>query len=182
VATNIECGKNPRGVPLVPLQRSAGDEAAQIVEHEIAAEGELAIDNLEAVRRAGEGREVVAGEILEAGRRQVAAVRGVDASVDSALNALTRVGLEEFADIVVRQLSQGQKRRVALARLCGATPARLWILDEPFNALDARTVESLYLLIEAQLASGGIVVLTAHQKVDLPAAARRLDLLGRAFA
>jgi len=111
-----------------------------------------------------------------------AALRGSDASTESALAALIRLGLEDFADVLARQLSHGQKRRVALARLCGAARARLWILDEPFNALDARAVGSLYALIEEQLAAGGIVVLTAHQKVDLPADALRLDLLSRAFA
>lgn len=114
--------------------------------------------------------------------RLEAAVRGNDLSVDAARHALARVGLEDFDDMVVRQLSQGQKRRVALARLCGAAPARLWILDEPFNALDARAVDSVYALIEHHLAAGGIVVLTAHQKIDLPASARRLDLLGWALA
>jgi len=95
---------------------------------------------------------------------------------------VARMGLDDVAEVFVRQLSQGQKRRVALARLCGATPARIWILDEPFNALDASAVESLYALIAAQLAAGGIVVLTAHQKVELPAAAQRLELAGLASA
>jgi len=107
-----------------------------------------------------------------------AAVRGADAGTDAALGAVARMGLDDVAEVFVRQLSQGQKRRVALARLCGAMPARIWILDEPFNALDAGAVESLYALIAAQLAAGGIVVLTAHQKVELPAGAQRLELAG----
>ncbi|HXY21439.1 MAG TPA: cytochrome c biogenesis heme-transporting ATPase CcmA [Burkholderiaceae bacterium] len=114
--------------------------------------------------------------------RLEAAVRGVDVSVDVAREALARLGLEEFDEVLVRHLSQGQKRRVALARLCGAVPTRLWILDEPFNALDSRAVETVYALLEAHLATGGIAVLTAHQKVDLPASAQRLDLLGWALA
>jgi heme exporter protein A len=111
-----------------------------------------------------------------------AAVRGGAVGAEAALGALARLGLEDFADVPARQLSQGQKRRVALARLCGAPRARLWILDEPFNALDARAIDALYFLIEEQLAAGGIVVLTAHQKVDLPTAAMRLDLLSGTFA
>jgi len=114
--------------------------------------------------------------------RLEAAVRGVDVSIDVAREALARLGLEEFDEVLVRHLSQGQKRRVALARLCSAVPTRLWILDEPFNALDSRAVETLYALLEAHLATGGIAVLTAHQKVDLPSSAQRLDLLGWALA
>src|SRR5271165_4416285 len=105
-----------------------------------------------------------------------AALRGRDASSGAALDALARVGLDEHADVPVRHLSQGQKRRVALARLCGPVAAPLWILDEPFNALDAGAVTTLYGLIAGQLAAGGMVVLTAHQSVQLPAGARRLEL------
>jgi len=111
-----------------------------------------------------------------------AAVRGGAAGVDAALAALASLGLEDFAEVPARQLSQGQKRRVALARLCAAPRARLWILDEPFNALDTRAIDALYFLIEEQLAGGGIVVLTAHQQVNLPAAALRLELLSGTFA
>jgi len=105
-----------------------------------------------------------------------AALRGADAGEASAMRALRRFGLEDFADVFVRHLSQGQKRRVALARLCGASRAPLWILDEPFNALDVGAVDGLYALIDEQLAGGGMVVLTAHQAIRLPEGARRLDL------
>ena len=111
-----------------------------------------------------------------------AALRGADAGAAAALAALRRLGLEEFADVFVRHLSQGQKRRVALARLCGTVRAPLWILDEPFNALDASAVAGLYALIDEQLAAGGMVVLTAHQAIRLPPQARRLDLNAQAPA
>jgi heme exporter protein A len=109
-----------------------------------------------------------------------AALRGADASGAAGRAALDRVGLGDYADVVVRHLSQGQKRRVALARLCTAAPPPLWILDEPFNALDAGAVATLYALIDRQLAGGGMVVLTAHQSIQLPAGARRLELHGNA--
>jgi len=80
----------------------------------------------------------------------------------------------------VRALSQGQRRRVALARLAGAAGARLWILDEPFTALDARGIEVLRELVAGQLRRGGSVVLTTHQDVPLPGAVRRLDLAATA--
>jgi heme exporter protein A len=105
-----------------------------------------------------------------------AAVRGADASAGSALAALRGVGLEEAADIPVRHLSQGQKRRVALARLCGPASLALWILDEPFNALDAGAVATLGAIIDRHLAARGSVVLTAHQSVRLPAGAQRIEL------
>lgn len=105
-----------------------------------------------------------------------AALRGADAGAPAALDALRQLRLEEYAEVYVRHLSQGQKRRAALARLCSATPACLWILDEPFNALDADSATVLRALLEARLAAGGIVVLTAHQPVELPAGSRRLQL------
>jgi heme exporter protein A len=114
--------------------------------------------------------------------RLAAAVRGADAGAGAALRALAKVGLEPFAGVLARHLSQGQKRRVALARLCGPARARLWILDEPFNALDAGSVAALNGLVEEQLAQGGIVVLTAHQQIELPAVAQRLELIVEALA
>jgi heme exporter protein A len=106
------------------------------------------------------------------------AVRGSGQGQDAAREALRAMGLEDYAQLLARHLSQGQKRRVALARLCTRPAAPLWILDEPFNALDAGSVAGLRALIEARLAAGGIVVLTAHQPVELPAGARRLELAG----
>lgn len=111
-----------------------------------------------------------------------AAVRGAEASRASALAALRELALEDYADAGARQLSQGQKRRVALTRLCAAPPAALWILDEPFTALDAASVAALRARIEARLAEGGIVVLTTHQAVELPRQVRRLALDGGAAA
>ncbi len=110
------------------------------------------------------------------------AVRGADASAEAAREALRQMQLEDYADVFVRHLSQGQRRRVALTRLCCAPAAALWILDEPFNALDVGSVAALRALIETRLAGGGIVVLTAHQQIELPVAARRLDLVSEVTA
>ena len=63
-------------------------------------------------------------------------------------------------------LSQGQKRRVALARLL-IDDSPLWILDEPFTALDVAAVEMLQQVIADRVADGGMVVLTTHQEVGL---------------
>ena len=84
-----------------------------------------------------------------------------------AATALQHCGVGRQAKLQTRLLSQGQRRRVALARLvlCHATP--LWVLDEPFNALDRLATDWLCTLITAHLARGGMVVLTSHQQIGL---------------
>ena len=81
--------------------------------------------------------------------------------------ALQQAGLAGRERMPARQLSQGQRRRVALARLVLATGVPLWVLDEPFNALDSSATGWLCGLIAAQLARGGVVVLTSHQSLPL---------------
>lgn len=83
------------------------------------------------------------------------------------LAALYRMGLQGREDLPVRVLSAGQKRRVALARLL-CSKARLWILDEPFTALDVKAVELLSQLIAEHVQSGAMAVLTSHQSMPLP--------------
>lgn len=104
-----------------------------------------------------------------------AAIAGLDAGVAAARRALAAVGLAAFEGSPARFLSQGQRRRVALARLHLSTEVPLWILDEPFTALDARGIEGLSALAEGHLAAGRMVVLTTHQ--DVPIAARRVERL-----
>jgi heme exporter protein A len=67
----------------------------------------------------------------------------------------------------VRTLSQGQKQRVALARLWLDQMRPLWLLDEPFNALDQEANENLQRQIRMHLARGGMVALSSHQALDL---------------
>jgi heme exporter protein A len=83
--------------------------------------------------------------------------------------------LEERRDQPVRALSQGLRRRVALARLPLASDTGCWLLDEPHDALDAESSATLDTLLHAHLARGGAVVLTHHGEVRLDAA--RLDTL-----
>lgn len=95
----------------------------------------------------------------------------------AAFEALASFGLAACAHLPVRALSQGQKRRSALARLALATAAPLWILDEPFSALDAGAVSHLELLIGAHLARGGGVIFTTHQDAGIAARVTlRVDL------
>jgi heme exporter protein A len=80
--------------------------------------------------------------------------------------ALAKVGLAERGDVPVRALSAGQRQRVALARLW-ASPARLWILDEPFTALDVAGVALAQDLLNEHSARGGLAVLTSHQAIEI---------------
>lgn len=90
---------------------------------------------------------------------------------NEACAALARVGLAEAVDLPTRVLSQGQRKRVALARLhlglSMKTP--LWILDEPFTALDQHAITELYRTLNLHLAQGGMVIYTTHQRIDLNA-------------
>ena len=81
--------------------------------------------------------------------------------------ALADAGLKGRERLPARVLSQGQRRRVALARLVLASERALWVLDEPFNALDTAATGWLAGLVQARLAGGGIVVLTSHQAVPV---------------
>lgn len=82
-------------------------------------------------------------------------------------DALAAVGLYGYEDTPCYQLSAGQLRRVALARL-HLSRARIWILDEPFTAIDKLGVSQLEALIARQCAQGGLVILTSHQDLTLP--------------
>ncbi|HEX7811073.1 MAG TPA: cytochrome c biogenesis heme-transporting ATPase CcmA [Burkholderiales bacterium] len=103
--------------------------------------------------------------------KQALALAGIDATLEAIRDSLQREGLGAAAELPVKVLSQGQKRRAALARLgfCAGKP--LWVLDEPFAALDAAAVIRLAATIAGQLRRGGMVLLTTHQEVALPGAA-----------
>lgn len=90
--------------------------------------------------------------------------------------ALEAVGLHGFEDVACHTLSAGQQRRVALARLYLDSP-RLWILDEPFTALDKQGVAQLERHLAQHCEAGGAVVLTTHHSLGhRPAGYRELDL------
>jgi len=81
--------------------------------------------------------------------------------------ALADVALGDLADVPVRLLSAGQRRRAALARVV-ASGAALWLLDEPGNALDAAALDRLATLVSRHRAGGGIVVAATHQPLAWP--------------
>lgn len=85
-------------------------------------------------------------------------------SEDALWNVLEKVGLLGREDLPAAQLSAGQQRRIALARLW-LSYAPLWILDEPFTAIDKKGVEILTALFDEHAKQGGIVLITSHQDV-----------------
>jgi len=95
-----------------------------------------------------------------------AGLDGVELPRAQAVSALRRFGLKGREELPVRFLSAGQKRRVLLARLV-TRKAKLWILDEPFTALDTQAVNLLSAVIGEHLAQGGLAVITSHQAVPI---------------
>lgn len=87
------------------------------------------------------------------------------ADADAIYLALENVGLLGYEDVTVAQMSAGQQRRVALARLW-LSDASLWILDEPLTAIDKQGVSTLIALFEHHVQQGGMVLLTTHQDLQ----------------
>ena len=81
-------------------------------------------------------------------------------------HALTKVGLLGLEDIPCHSLSAGQHRRVALARLW-LSSAKLWVLDEPFTAIDKAGVKLLQQQFAEHMANGGSVLITTHQDLSM---------------
>lgn len=112
--------------------------------------------------------------------RQSLAIADVAVGDAQIRDGLRDEGLAAIADLPVRLLSQGQKRRVALAKLAFCGAKRVWVLDEPFAALDAAAVTRLAARLAAYLADGGMLLFTTHQDVALPGAAVQSLRLGEA--
>ena len=106
--------------------------------------------------------------------RMYAAIDGIMLSEQDAFDSLWRFGLRGREDLPVHCLSAGQKKRVLMARML-TRRAQIWILDEPFNALDTHAVVELQGLIAEHLQRNGLVVLTSHQPLVIPGH-RVLDL------
>ena len=131
------------------------------------------------IELAGPGRAVYVGHAnalkddLGAGEalRFLLRLDGLDPRPDEIDGALARFGLAHRRQVPVRALSQGQRRRVTLARLCLRPGALAWLLDEPFDALDDDGATILMGLLVEHARRGGLVVLTSH--VALPPAAIR---------
>ena len=81
-------------------------------------------------------------------------------------DALKKVGLENFENELVGQLSAGQKKRIALSLLF-ITQSKVWLLDEPFSALDSKAIKIIETRVEDHCNSGGICILTTHQECNI---------------
>ncbi len=97
-----------------------------------------------------------------------ARLAGNDVTDKQTLAALSAIGIARCANLPARVLSQGQKRRVALAMLW-LTQSQLWILDEPFAALDVAATEVLATRLGEHMANGGMTIITTHQDVAINA-------------
>ncbi len=106
------------------------------------------------------------------------ALAGRRGSEGARLAALEAVGLAGFEDVPAAQLSAGQQRRVALARL-ELTPRPLWVLDEPFTAIDRDGVAALEARLVAHARAGGCVLVTTHHELGASTLLRRIRLGGR---
>jgi len=93
-------------------------------------------------------------------------LHGLDASAAAQADAIRRLGLASRRHAFVRTLSQGQRRRVALSRLCLTDPRATWLLDEPYDALDADGTATVAALLGEHVARGGSALLTSHVVPD----------------
>lgn len=111
--------------------------------------------------------------------RVSSSLSGCPISEDEAWEALGEIGLKGREDLPTKVLSQGQQRRVALARLL-VSRARLWILDEPFTALDVKAVAQLQDILARHLEKDGMIIITTHQDFAVSSGTQReLSMDGR---
>lgn len=110
----------------------------------------------------------------------LATLHGRDGRSEAVLEALQCLGLRKRWRSPIRTLSQGQRRRVALARLVLESRPSVWVLDEPFDALDVEGIEVVNGLLTRHLDRGGSVVLTSHQPLTMSGTVPRTLELARA--
>ncbi len=102
-----------------------------------------------------------------------------DKSEDGILAAIMRVGLAGYEDVLASNLSAGQQRRIALARLW-LSHHPIWVLDEPLTAIDKRGISVLEALFLEQVERGGSIILTSHQDMFVGQDTLRRIVLGAA--
>ena len=103
-------------------------------------------------------------------------IRQAHSSTQDIMKVLSLLGLDGLEDLALKNLSAGQQRRVSLAKLWLHSSANVWILDEPFTALDTATVALLENHIECFLKKGGAVIMTSHQATNIKHQAREFEL------
>ena len=108
----------------------------------------------------------IQGDLTPVENLRVASSLGGDADKSRIGTTLERLGLAAYHHFPSKILSQGQKRRLALARLV-VEHKPLWILDEPLSGLDVDSVSLMTTILMEHLAEGGLIVITSHQDVDV---------------
>jgi len=97
--------------------------------------------------------------------RVASGMRGIEVSRNVAASALERMGLGSRMHLPARFLSEGERRRVAIARLVVGRSS-VWLLDEVLTSLDRIAVETIQLLMEDHLAAGGMAIVATHQELN----------------
>jgi len=114
-------------------------------------------------------RHGVKDELTAEENLQIAAgINGIEFDKNSIRTTLARVGLSGRESLATRLLSEGQRRRVSLARLI-VSNTKLWLLDEILTSLDTSSVSLVRSLIEEHLAGGGMAIVATHQELTLNA-------------
>jgi heme exporter protein A len=108
----------------------------------------------------------IQGELTPVENLRASACLGGSADADRIADVLVRLGLAAYHHFPSKILSQGQKRRLALARLA-LQQKPLWILDEPLSALDVDSVALMTEILLEHLAQNGMIIMTSHQEVDV---------------
>ena len=93
-------------------------------------------------------------------------LQGRKATPEAVIDAMRKFSIQGRRHQTVKTLSQGQRRRVALSRLALQNDTGFWVLDEPFDALDAQGIEVLCTLMREHTKRGGAVLLTSHIPVE----------------
>jgi len=107
------------------------------------------------------------------------ALSGIETNPEQRRQSLIQFGLSGREHLPAKSLSQGQRRRTTLARLSVSGALPLWILDEPFAALDSNAISHMQSVVGTHLTGGGMVVMTTHQEVPIAAPTlRELNLDG----
>ena len=100
--------------------------------------------------------------------RYLSRLHGLEASDATLTDAMRRFGLQSRRHAPIRRLSQGQRRRVALTRLCLSPPQATWLLDEPYDALDSEGSALVSSLLSEHAMRGGCVLFTSHVAPEIP--------------
>lgn len=113
----------------------------------------------------GHSNGVKAGLTAKENMTVMHALAGISSNIDYS-SILEKIGLAGMEDVLSSRLSAGQKRRLGLARLF-MSKAKLWLLDEPFNALDKQGKIIIEQMIVEHCSAGGMVVFATHQTMEI---------------